>query len=139
MHTRNFLLITAALLLMISLAACGNSNTNGALTLTAAVTPASGGYATLTASATVAPTRTTGGLAGIPVTFTAVQFGNDPSTSPATVFTLTVPSGELKTDAKGTVTWTHNFVQKTFDTTLQVLVSVDGLSQVTTLTIAKAS
>ena len=138
MHIRNFLRITVALLLMVSLAGCGNdlnSNTNGTLSLTATA-PVSGGTAFFSATAKVAPGRS-GTLSSIPVSFTAVQIGTDPSTS--SIFTLTVPSGELRTDNTGSVTWSHNFLQKTFDTTIQVTVNVDGLVQTKTVPVAKTS
>lgn len=138
MLIRNFLRITATLLLMISLAGCGNdsnSNTNGTLTLNVPSPPTNGGTAFFSATAKVVPGRS-GTLSGIPVSFTAVQIGTDPSTT--SVFTLTVSSGELKTDNTGSVTWSYNFLQKTFNTTIQVTVNVDGLVQTTTVNVPKA-
>ena len=127
---------TAFLLSAAVYSGCGeNSNSSGTVTL-AVSAPVTAGVATLTALATVTPART-GTLVGIPVTFTAIQFGKD--LTGALVTDPVVSSGPLKTDVTGAVSWTYNFPQKSYDTAVQVTVNVDGVTQTVVTPVAKGS
>ena len=116
---------------------CGeNSNSSGVVTLSVNV-PVSASVANLAATAKVNPARTSTSLSGIPMTFTAVQYGKDSTGNLVT--DPVVSSGEVKTDSTGSYTWNYNFPQKSYLTTIQVSVTVSGVTVTSVVTVAAGS
>ena len=137
MYLKKILRLTAALLLAFSFAGCGsegNSNTNGDLVLNILIQLSPGvPVANLTATATVTSGRTPN-AEGIPVTFSAKQYGVD--LTGALVTEERVQPKEIKTAAGGIAIWDANFPQKSYPTTLEVSASAGGITRVSQVTVA---
>lgn len=119
MFIKRLLKVVAASVLVLTVAGCGEDGTNGSLALLV-FTEAKTGAVGVTATASVTPAKNS-----TEVKFTMVQYGLNSGNRE----TFTLPPSTQYTNPSGVATYSYNVEQKTFDTTVDVTATCQGLTK----------